>query len=52
MVFDACDRGQNAGGSLESITRDEAQAIAERLGTKVAAPVSKKSRSLVAGVAP
>ncbi|MGC2223570.1 MAG: hypothetical protein WA624_15045 [Methylocella sp.] len=43
MVFDACDRGQDAGGSLERMTRDEAQAIAERLGTKVAAPVSKKA---------
>jgi len=43
MVFDACDRGQAADGSLERMTRDEARAMAERLGTKVAAPVSKKA---------
>ncbi|PNE11280.1 MAG: hypothetical protein CR217_09860 [Beijerinckiaceae bacterium] len=43
MVFDACDRGQDAGGSLERMTREEPQAIAERLGTKVAAPVYKKA---------
>jgi hypothetical protein len=32
-------------GSLGGVTRDEAKAIAKRLGAKVAASVSKKNRS-------
>jgi DNA ligase (NAD+) len=36
-------------GTLESLTRDEAQAALERLGAKVAGSVSKKTSKLLAG---